>query len=87
MLLYCIINYPQEGVGGVPRYTLDIEKVSGLIARGYPSLRQAAKDMGISHSYLSKVLTGRREPGKKFIDGMLAAFRGVKFEEVFKKQD
>ncbi len=71
----------------MPRYTLDIEKVSGLIAGEYPSLRKAAKDMGINHSYLSKVLTGKREPGKKFIDGMLAAFRDVKFEEIFKKQN
>jgi transcriptional regulator with XRE-family HTH domain len=69
----------------VPRYALDIEKVSKLIAREYPSLRRAAKAMGINHSYLSKVLTGKREPGRKFIDGILAAFKGIKFEEIFKK--
>lgn len=71
----------------MPRYTLDIEKVTGLIARDYPSLRRAAKEMGINHSYLSKVLTGKREPGKKFIDGFLAAFRGVTFEEIFNRQE
>ncbi|MCL6612043.1 MAG: helix-turn-helix transcriptional regulator [Peptococcaceae bacterium] len=71
----------------MPRYTLDTEKVSDLIDRAYPSLRKAAKDMGISHSYLSKVLTGKREPGKKFIDGILAAFKEIKFEEIFKKQN
>ncbi|MFZ5633047.1 MAG: helix-turn-helix domain-containing protein [Bacillota bacterium] len=71
----------------MPSYTLDIEKVSGLIAREYRSLREAAKAMGINHSYLSKVLNGKREPGRKFIDGILAAFKGVKFEEIFKKQN
>ena len=70
----------------MPRYTLDTEKIYKLIAREYPSLRKAAKDMGIDHSYLSKVLTGKREPGKKFIDGVLEAFKGVKFEEIFMKQ-
>ncbi len=67
----------------MPRYTLDTEKVSALIAGEYPSLRKAAKDMGINHSYLSKVLTGKREPGRKFIDGILAVFKDVKFEEIF----
>lgn len=71
----------------MPGYTLDIEKVSGLIAREYPSLRRAARDMGINHSYLSKVLTGKREPGKKFIDGILIAFKGIKYEEIFKNQN
>jgi len=71
----------------VPRYTLDVEKVSRLIAGEYPSLRKAAREMGIDHSYLSKVLSGQREPGKKFIEGVLATFKGVKFEEIFKKQN
>lgn len=71
----------------MPRYTLDLEKVSRLIADGYPSLRKAARDMGINHSYLSKVLNGKREPGKKFIDGMLVTFKGIKFEEIFRKQE
>lgn len=72
------------------RYALDILKVSELIARDYPSMRSAAKAMGINHSYLSKVLSGRREPGRKFINGILGAFRGIKFEEIFielKKMD
>lgn len=71
----------------MPGYSLDIQVVSKLIAGKYRSLREAAKAMGISHSYLSKVLAGKREPGKKFIDGMLAAFKGIKFEEIFKKND
>lgn len=72
------------------RYALNIKKLSDLIDRDYSSLRSAAKAMGINHSYLSKVLSGRREPGRKFINGILGAFRGIKFEEVFielKKMD
>lgn len=67
----------------VPRYTMDKEKVARLIADNYRSLRRAARAMGISHSYLSKVLSGKREPGRKFIDGILAANKNVKFEEIF----
>jgi transcriptional regulator with XRE-family HTH domain len=62
---------------------MDNEKVARIIADNYSSLREAARAMGISHSYLSKVLTGKREPGRKFIDGILAAHKGVKFEEIF----
>jgi len=68
----------------MPRYTLDIEKVAALIDSSYTSRRKAASAMGINHSYLSKVLTGKREPGRKFTDGLLAVFNGVRFEEVFK---
>jgi len=67
----------------VPRYAMDKKKVARLIYDNYASLRKAAAAMGISHSYLSKVLTGRREPGRKFIDGILAAHKGIKFEEIF----
>lgn len=69
----------------MPRYTLDIEKVSRIIAGEYSSLRAAASAIGISHSYLSKVLTGKREPGRKFIDGILVTFKEVRFEEIFIK--
>ena len=82
MLILCIIIYPQGGAG-VPRYAMDNKKVERLIYDNYKSLRKAAAAMGISHSYLSKVLAGRREPGRKFIDGILAAHKGIKFEEIF----
>lgn len=62
---------------------MDNKKVAKLIYDNYASLRKAAAAMGISHSYLSKVLAGRREPGRKFIDGILAAHKGIKFEEIF----
>ncbi|MFZ5646068.1 MAG: helix-turn-helix domain-containing protein [Bacillota bacterium] len=62
---------------------MDIKKLSGLIGGKYSSQRMAARAMGINHSYLSKVLKGKRKPGKKFIDGMLKAFNDVKYEEIF----
>jgi len=71
----------------MPSYNLDTEKVSKLVKDKYSSLRKAAKAMGISHSYLSKVLTGKREPGRKFIDGMLVVFKEIKFEELFIKKE
>ncbi|MFZ5597761.1 MAG: helix-turn-helix domain-containing protein [Bacillota bacterium] len=69
----------------MPKYILEIEVVTELIMSRYPSFRKAAAALGISHSYLSKVLSGKREPGRKFIDGILADFKGVKFEEIFKE--
>ena len=69
----------------MPRYTLDNEKVSRIIAGEYSSHRAAARAIGISPSYLSKVLTGKREPGRKFIDGILMTFKEIKFEEIFIK--
>ncbi|MFZ5645310.1 MAG: helix-turn-helix domain-containing protein [Bacillota bacterium] len=71
----------------MPGYSLDNKKVSELISARYSSLREASKAMGISHSYLSKILAGKREPGKKFIDGILVALKGVKFEEIFVEAD
>lgn len=65
---------------------VDIEKLSALIAGKYSSQRTAARAMGISHSYLSKVLSGKRRPGKKFIDGILEDFKDIKYEELFKKK-
>lgn len=71
----------------MPKYTLDTELLTALIKGRYPSLRVAAKDMGIHHSYLCKVLNNKQAPGKKFIEGVLSAFEGLKYEQIFKSMD
>lgn len=45
------------------------------------SEQEMAVKMGISHSYLFRVLQGTRKPGRKFIQGMLSA--GMKIEDIF----
>jgi hypothetical protein len=67
------------------KYTLDAEMLTSLINCQYSSLREASKAMDIHHSYLCKVLNKKQEPGKKFIEGVLAAFKDLKFEDIFKK--
>ncbi len=69
------------------KYALDTKLLTALIHSRYPSLRMAARDMGIHHSYLCKVLNKKQEPGKKFIEGVLAAFKDLKYEEIFKYID
>lgn len=53
-----------------------------LIAETGKSLRDFAKDAGISHSYLSQILSGKRSPSptvaKKIANGLNA-----KIEEIF----
>lgn len=45
------------------------------------SEQEMAVKMGISHSYLFRVLQGTRKPGRKFIQGMLNA--GMKVDDIF----
>lgn len=45
------------------------------------SEQEMAAKMGISHSYLFRVLQGTRNPGRKFIEGMLNA--GMKVNDIF----
>jgi len=37
--------------------------------------------MGITYSYLFRVLRGKRQPGRKFIEGLFAA--GMQAEDIF----
>lgn len=42
-----------------------------------------AKSIGVAHSTVNRVLNGKRNPGGKFITGVLANFSDLKFEQVF----
>jgi len=42
-----------------------------------------AKIIGVAHSTVNRVLNGKRNPGGKFITGVLSNFSDLKFEQVF----
>lgn len=51
---------------------MDIEQVLRTLRKfiGENDQKTAAKKLGVSPSYLSDVLTGRREPGKKMLNAL-----------------
>jgi transcriptional regulator with XRE-family HTH domain len=51
-------------------------------SRGLESASAAAEFLGVSHTTLTRVLSGETDPGEKFIAAALAA-TGSKFEELF----
>lgn len=44
---------------------------------------QFAEKIGVAHSTVNRILNGRRNPGSKFIAGVLKNFTDVSFEMVF----
>lgn len=42
-----------------------------------------AEIVGVAHSTVNRVLNGKRNPGSKFIAGVLKNFSDLSFEEVF----
>ncbi|MGE7114342.1 helix-turn-helix transcriptional regulator [Lysinibacillus sp. NPDC047702] len=45
--------------------------------------REFAKLIGVAHSTVNRVLNGKRNPGSKFIAGILKRFPELTFEELF----
>lgn len=52
-------------------------KVNGI------SEAEFAKKIGVAHSTVNRVLNGKRNPGGKFISGVLKEFPELTFEKVF----
>ncbi len=48
----------------------------------YGNMSDLARKAGIHRGYIYRVLNGERNPGIKFIEGMIAA--GMKKEDIFK---
>ncbi len=81
MFIMCGID---TTLGGIPlaNYILNRELLLSLITKRNWSIRKTAKQMGIEHTYLAKVIKGCQEPGKLFIDRALITF-DLRFEELF----
>ncbi|BBN97455.1 helix-turn-helix domain-containing protein [Sporolactobacillus terrae] len=44
---------------------------------------QLADLIGVANSTVNRILNGKRNPGSKFISGILTAFPDLKFEQLF----
>lgn len=44
---------------------------------------ELAKKIGVAHSTVNRVLNGKRNPGGKFISGILTKYPDLTFEKVF----
>jgi transcriptional regulator with XRE-family HTH domain len=44
---------------------------------------QFAETIGVAHSTVNRVLNGKRNPGSKFIAGVLKNFKDLSFDTVF----
>lgn len=60
---------------------VDIKKVKAFMAEKNMSEPEFANTMGITYSYLFRVLRGDRQPGRKFIEGLLNA--GMRADDIF----
>lgn len=63
---------------------VNLEKVRELMNQSGYSEPELAEIMEVSYSYLFRVLRGDRQPGGKFIDGLIKA--GMSPEDIFLPQ-
>lgn len=47
------------------------------------SEKQFAETIGVAHSTVNRILNGKRNPGGKFVTGVLQNFSDLSFEQVF----
>lgn len=60
---------------------INLENIQKFMKENNYTEHSLAEAMGISHSYLFRVLRGARQPGRKFIEGLIQA--GMSPEEIF----
>lgn len=60
---------------------VNTKKVEEFMAKKCMTEPEFADAMGITYSYLFRVLRGKRQPGRKFIEGLFNA--GMKAEDIF----
>jgi len=44
---------------------------------------QFAKEVGVTKSTVNRIMNGKRNPGGKFVTGVLQGFNDLSFDEVF----
>jgi transcriptional regulator with XRE-family HTH domain len=73
-----LMDYP------VAKIVVRRDKITDLKTRaGFTTDDQLARAVGVHPTQFSRVLSGRSEPGNKFIAGMLEVFGVAAFPEVF----
>lgn len=75
----------------------DLENTTDIVVkvdflRDYLSQKELSESrfaeiIGVAHSTVNRVLNGRRNPGSKFIAGVLKNFSDLSFEAVFSYED
>lgn len=60
---------------------INLKKVQEFMEQREKSEYTLAADMGVSYSYVFRVMRGERNPGGKFIEGLLKA--GMRPEDIF----
>lgn len=57
--------------------------LKGFLHENELSEREFAEIIGVAHSTVNRVLSGKRNPGSKFIAGVLSNFDELDFDQVF----
>lgn len=60
---------------------INLKNIEDFMLRNGLSERQLARSMGVSHSYVFRVLRGDRQAGGKFIGGLVKA--GMPPQDIF----
>ncbi len=47
------------------------------------NLRALSDEMGVDHSYVYRVINGKQDFGRKFIEGLMTACRDCSFDDLF----
>lgn len=57
--------------------------LEGYLSGNKLSEKEFAEIIGVAHSTVNRVLSGKRNPGSKFIAGVLSNFHDLSFDQVF----
>ncbi len=60
-----------------------IDFLNNYLIQNKLSESEFAQSIGVAHSTVNRVLNGKRNPGGKFIAGLLKNFPDLTFEQVF----
>lgn len=63
--------------------TLKGNELKNYLIKNGISEADFAKSIGVAHSTVNRVLNGKRNPGGKFISGVLSEYNDLSFEKVF----
>jgi len=65
------------------KVALNIDAFEKVLKDKNLSESEAAKEMGIDRSHLYRVLRGKQDPGRKFIEGALEICDGCSLDDLF----
>ncbi len=70
-------------MAGKVKLVLKRNEVENYMRKRGWSIRRLAREMDVDHSYVYRVLRGKQEPGRKFIEGLMKACEGMEFSDLF----